>query len=105
MKHLQYDDANNAYKQCGRSILHHLLKTHINEERKAPIASIHLQESSIIKRAFDVLFNISIVLSPQLGVEYKYLQQYVDQFKMSDVVTIYTTIIVICDIIILKYNI
>ena len=82
--HPQYNDANNAMKQYGTTIRLHMQKQSTFASHIAPKASILQQEQSLEKSGFTMMYEIIKSLSPQLGGEYRDMQQYVETLKIID---------------------
>ena len=82
--HTQYEDAHNAYKQSGRTLLLHLQKGTTIPANTAPVAAIKQQENSMVNCRFEMLFNIITHMSPQLGGQYRDTQAYVETLVISE---------------------
>ena len=82
--HTQFEDAQNAYKQYGRTLLLHLHKQTTIPSNSAPATAIKQQENSMATCGFKMLFEIITSMSPQLGGQYRDLQQYVDMLVIVD---------------------
>ena len=82
--HTQFEDAQNAYKQYGRTLLLHLQKQTTIPSNSAPATAIKQQENSMATCGFKMLFEIITSMSPQLGGQYRDLQQYVDTLVIAD---------------------
>ena len=50
----------------------------------APVKAIKQQEKSMATRGFQMLFKIITSMSPQLGLQYRDLQRYVDTLVIAD---------------------
>ena len=82
--HTQHIDARNAYKQFSRTLLLHLQQNKTISPTMAPRAALILQENMLEECGFKVLFKIIKELSPQLGGEFRDLQEYVKTLKIND---------------------
>ena len=81
--HTQHIDARNAYKQFSITLLLHLQQNTTIFSAMAPRAAIILQENMLEECGFKVLFTIIKELSPQLGEEFRDLQEYVKTLKIN----------------------
>ena len=82
--HTQYNDATNIYKNMSRTILRHLqAQTTINHDN-APKTAIILRERSMMECGFDLLLEIIVKMSPQLGGYARDLEDYVKTLQISD---------------------
>ena len=82
--HTQYEDACNAHKQYGNVILLHLMKQTTIPSNLAPLTSVKQQENSMETCGFEMLSKIIKAMSPQLGGQYRDLQEYVDTLNISE---------------------
>ena len=82
--HAQHIDAKNAYKHFSRTILLHLQKNTTIFSTMAPREALILQEYMLEECEFKALFAIIKQLSPQLGGEFRDLQEFVKALKIND---------------------
>ena len=82
--HTQYEDAHNTHEQYRNVLLLHILKLKTFPNNLAPLTYIKPQENLMKTCGFDMLFRIITAMRPELGGQYRDLQQYVDTINIAD---------------------
>ena len=82
--HTQHSDARNAYRKFSRTLLLHLQQNTTISSTMAPRAARILQENMLEECGFIIFFKIIKELSPQLGGEFRDLQEYVKTLRIND---------------------